>query len=65
MTLFTKATKRHIAKTISWRVIGSIDTILIGYFITGNQLISLSIGGLELISKSVLYFLHERIWHQK
>ena len=54
---------RSVMKTISWRVIGTIDTILISWFVTGTIKLALSIGVIELISKMVLYFFHERLWN--
>ena len=54
--------KRHIAKTITWRMLGTLDTILLSWFITGNPLTGLKIGGMEFFTKMILYFLHERIW---
>ena len=56
--------KRHIAKTVSWRIIGTIDTVIISGLITGSWGAGLAIGGIEVISKMVLYFLHERIWYK-
>ena len=56
--------KRHIAKTISWRVIGTLDTIVISGIITGSWGAGLAIGGIEIISKMVLYYLHERAWYR-
>ena len=56
--------KRHIAKTITWRLVGTIDTMLLGWLISGNPLIGLKIGLLELITKMVLYYFHERIWYR-
>ncbi len=56
--------KRHIAKTISWRIIGTIDTVVISGLITGSWEAGLAIGGIEIISKMVLYFLHERLWYK-
>lgn len=56
--------KRSIAKTFSWRVIGTLDTILIAYIITGTINHALSIGGIELVSKMILYFFHERSWNK-
>ena len=56
--------KRHILKTISWRILGTIDTIVIGGLITGDWKIGLSIGGIEVISKMTLYYIHERIWYK-
>lgn len=55
--------KRSIAKTLSWRVIGTIDTILISWILTGTIALALSIGAIELVSKMILYFFHERIWN--
>lgn len=54
--------KRHILKTITWRIIGTIDTIILSWLLTGSWQIGLSIGGLETITKMVLYFIHERVW---
>ena len=56
--------KRHIAKTISWRVIGTLDTMILSAIITGSWKIGLTIGGIEVITKMVLYFLHERAWYK-
>ena len=56
--------KRHIAKTISWRIVGTLDTILLSWLITGNWKIGLTIGGVEVITKMVLYFFHERAWYK-
>ena len=54
---------RSVLKSISWRIIGTIDTMVISYLIVGNTSVALSIGGIEVISKMVLYFAHERIWN--
>lgn len=56
--------KRHLLKTVTWRIIGTLDTILIAGVITGDWSIGLSVGGLELITKTVLYYLHERVWYK-
>jgi uncharacterized membrane protein len=56
--------KRHIAKTISWRIVGTLDTILLSWLITGNWKMGLTIGGIEVITKMVLYFFHERAWYK-
>lgn len=56
--------KRHVLKTLTWRIIGTIDTILIGWFVSGDPTIGLSIGGIEVFTKMLLYFLHERAWYK-
>jgi uncharacterized membrane protein len=55
---------RSVIKTISWRVIGTLDTILISWLITGHITLALSIGSIELVTKMILYFFHERIWNK-
>lgn len=54
---------RSVLKSISWRIIGTLDTILISWFITGKLDLAFSIGSIELVTKMVLYFFHERIWN--
>uniref|UniRef100_UPI00404A930F DUF2061 domain-containing protein n=1 Tax=Gelidibacter sp. TaxID=2018083 RepID=UPI00404A930F len=54
--------KRHIAKTITWRIVGTIDTIILSWIISGNPYIGLKIGFAEVITKMILYYLHERAW---
>jgi len=56
--------KRHIAKTISWRIIGTLDTIILSGIITGSLTLGLAIGGVEVVTKMILYFLHERAWYR-
>ena len=54
--------KRQIAKAITFRVLGTIDTVLISWFITGSFEIGAILGGIEIFTKIVLYFAHERVW---
>jgi len=60
--MLDRSRKRHIAKAITWRLIGTLDTILISWFITGNSLVGLKIGAAEIITKMLLYYFHERVW---
>ena len=52
---------RSILKTISWRIVGTLDTMCLGWLITGDPTVGLKIGALELITKFILYYFHERI----
>ena len=61
--------KRHIAKTITWRIIGTLDTFIIGKILLhvfGYEESSTEAAGfiaiLELITKTILYYFHERVW---
>jgi uncharacterized membrane protein len=56
--------KRHIFKTITWRIIGTLDTMILSWAITGSLKIGVAIGGVEVITKMVLYYLHERAWYR-
>ena len=60
----TDSNMRHIIKTFSWRGVGTLDTILFGWLITGNPFTGLKIGGIETASKMVLYFAHEKLWYK-
>lgn len=51
-------------KAITWRTVGTIDTMLLGWFYSGNPLTGLKIGATEVLTKVVLYYLHERLWHR-
>ncbi|MCU7891959.1 MAG: DUF2061 domain-containing protein [Candidatus Thiodiazotropha sp. (ex Ustalcina ferruginea)] len=55
---------RSLVKALSWRVTGSIDTILLSWLFTGNLTIAAAIGLTEVMSKMVLYYLHERVWNR-
>jgi len=56
--------RRSIAKTVSWRTVGTLDTVIISYFITGNLAMAASIGSIELFTKMALYYFHERAWNK-
>lgn len=56
--------KRHIAKTFTWRLVGTMDTMIIAWIISGNPLTGLKIGFAEVVTKMLLYYFHERIWYK-
>ena len=55
---------RSVAKAVSWRFIGTMDTLLISYLLTGKVVLAASIASIDFITKMVLYFFHERIWNK-
>lgn len=55
---------RSLVKAVSWRVTGSIDTMIISFIITGKIKWALTISGVELFTKIGLFYLHERIWEK-
>ena len=59
----SESPKRSIAKSISWRIVGTLDTIIISWIVTGTLSLAFSIGMVELVTKMILYFFHERIWN--
>jgi uncharacterized membrane protein len=58
----TDKPKRSLVKTITWRITGSGATFGISYVISGNFIIAGSIASIQLITNTVLYFVHERVW---
>ena len=54
--------KRSLIKTITWRVIATLDTFFISWFVTGKLVFAGAIASLEILTKMLLYFLHERGW---
>ena len=54
---------RSLAKTISWRILASSITMLIVFLFTGNVVVSAGVGSLELPMKTIVYYIHERIWN--
>ncbi|KEO73321.1 DUF2061 domain-containing protein [Anditalea andensis] len=55
---------KSFVKSVSWRIVGTIDTIIISYIITGQLSMAISIGSVEVVSKILLYYLHERAWEK-
>ncbi|MFD2034184.1 DUF2061 domain-containing protein [Belliella marina] len=55
---------KSLLKSISWRIVGTFDTIVISFFITGQLKMAISIGSIEVVSKIILYYFHERVWEQ-
>ncbi|MBM1108152.1 DUF2061 domain-containing protein [Aurantibacter crassamenti] len=55
---------RSVAKAISWRIIGTLDTLLVSYLLTGEIAIAASIASIDFVTKMFLYFFHERIWNK-
>ena len=55
---------RSIIKAFSYRLTGTLATIMISYLISGRVKVALSIGVIELFTKIGLYYLHERAWNR-
>lgn len=59
----TEGHLRSFVKSLSWRALGTLDTILISWLISGQLTLAFSIGSFELITKTFLYYFHERLWN--
>ena len=57
-----KINKRHLAKAFSWRLIGTIDTFIFAWIISGNFEEGINISGITTITKLVWYYIHEQFW---
>ena len=57
-----EAHSRSLAKAVSWRVLGSLDTFLISWLFTSSVSAAGAIATTEVLTKMVLYYFHERAW---
>ncbi|WP_025741146.1 DUF2061 domain-containing protein [Aquimarina pacifica] len=55
---------RSIAKAVSWRVVGTLDTLIVSYLLTGEIALATSIASIDFVTKMILYFFHERVWNR-
>jgi len=53
---------RSLVKAISWRVLATLTTAAIVYSMTGDFSVAVAVGGIEVVAKFLLYYIHERIW---
>ena len=60
-----KIVKRSLVKTVTWRLIGSMDTFVVSYIVTGTFEAALKIGGIGLCTKMIMYFVHELVWNKR
>ena len=57
--------KKTLIKTVSWRAVGTIDTFFVTWFITGDVSLGAEVGAVGILTKSFLYYIHERVWLRK
>ena len=55
--------KRHIAKALTWRLVGTLDTFVLAWFLTGSIELGVAFSGIEIATKTIFYYLHERVWY--
>jgi len=55
---------RSFVKALTWRTTGTLDTFIISLLITKKPFIAASIASVEVLTKIVLYYFHERIWNK-
>jgi len=53
---------KSAAKAVSWRLVGAVDTFVLSFLVTGKAGAAVGIVGLEVMTKTVLYYGHERAW---
>ena len=54
--------RRHIAKTISYRILSTLIGFLLMWLISGSIEVGAVFGVAELVYKPIQYYIHERIW---
>ena len=61
--IYTVSRKRSFIKSITWRIFASLDTFIIAWFVTGKSSWAGTIAVLEILTKTFLYYFHERGWN--
>ena len=56
--------KRHIAKTVSYRIVSTLIGFVIMWIISGSIKVGAAFGVAELVYKPIQYYFHERIWYK-
>jgi uncharacterized membrane protein len=56
--------KRHIAKTISYRIVSTGIGFAVVWIISGSVTIGTAFGVAELVYKPIQYYIHERVWYK-
>ena len=56
--------KRHIVKTISYRVVSTLIGFLLMWLIIGSIKVGAAFGIAELVYKPIQYYIHERVWYK-
>ena len=56
--------KRHVAKTISYRVLSTLIGFVIMWWVSGDIKVGAAFGIAELVYKPIQYYIHERIWYK-
>ena len=64
MSQIKVSAKRHLAKTISYRIISTLIGFLIMWAVSGSITVGAAFGVAELIYKPIQYYIHERIWYR-
>ena len=57
-----ESSKRTLVKTVSWRIVATIATFAVSYFISGDYEVATGIAGIQIFVHTGLYYFHERMW---
>ena len=55
---------RSLVKAASWRIFATLVTMAIVFIFTGKVKLMIGVGLADIVSKLILYYLHERIWNK-
>ena len=60
----TYSIPKSIKKTITWRIVATLTTMMIVYALTEELVFSLEVGAIEVVIKMIVYYVHERLWEK-
>lgn len=53
---------RSMVKGVTWRLVATLTTVLVAWLVVGDAIVASLVGAIEVFTKFVLYYVHERIW---
>ena len=56
--------RRSLLKAVSWRIVGTVDTFVLTFLVTGKLVWAASVSAMELCTKVFLFWVHERLWNR-
>ena len=60
----TVSPKRHLAKTISYRILSTSIGFITMWLVTGSIAVGAAFSIIELVWKPIQYYIHERVWYR-
>jgi uncharacterized membrane protein len=54
---------RSLLKSVSWRIVATLTTVFLVYVFGKDLALATLVGITELVLKTIIYYVHERVWN--